>query len=320
MTAISGKTQNINLFTHSKMIDSIKLSNLQIFNEDCQQGLKTLKDNSIDFIVTDPPYFIDGMGNEWNDKNLKTKAAKSGVIGGLPVGMKFDKAQGEKLQNFMNPLGLEFYRILKPGGFCVVFSQARLYHRMAMSLDLAGFEIRDMLAWKYEGQAKAFSQTHFIRKDKSLSEEQKEVLIKELEGYKTPQLKPQIEPMVLAQKPKIGTFVQNWQEYKLGLMNTKESLDGRFPGNVMEVSKQSRKQESDEKIEHLTRKPVCLISHLIKLFTQEGQTVLDPFMGSGSHALAALQNNRKFIGYECEQKYFEIAKKRIEKEILQDMF
>lgn len=289
---------------------------MQIFNQDCTEGLKELKDDSIHFIVTDPPYFIDGMGDEWNDKNLKTKASKSGVIGGLPVGMKFDKTQGEKLQNFMNPLAKEFYRILKPGGFCIVFSQARLYHRMAMSLDLAGFEIRDMLAWKYEGQAKAFSQSHFIRKDKTLSEEQKESLIKELEGYKTPQLKPQIEPMVLAQKPKIGTFVQNWQQYKLGLMNTKESLDGRFPGNVMEVSKQSRKQESDEKIEHLTRKPVSLIAHLIKLFTQEGQIVLDPFMGSGSHGLAALQNNRKFIGYEIEQKYFEIAKNRMEKEVL----
>lgn len=204
MSAVLNRTQNLNLFAHLKQTD-LKLSQrIQIFNQDCIEGLKELKDDSVDFIVTDPPYFIDGMGNEWNDNNLKTKAAKSGVIGGLPVGMKFDKSQGEKLQNFMNPLAKEFYRVLRPGGFCVVFSQARLYHRMAMSLDLAEFEIRDMLAWKYEGQAKAFSQTHFIRKDKTLNEEQKESLIKELEGYKTPQLKPQIEPMVLAQKPKVG--------------------------------------------------------------------------------------------------------------------
>lgn len=181
--------------------------NIQIFNEDCREGIKRLKDNSIDFIVTDPPYFIDGMGNEWNDKRLQNKASKSGIIGGLPIGMKFDRMQGEKLQEFMNPLADEFFRVLKPGGFCIVFSQARLYHRTAMSLDLAGFEIRDMLAWKYEGQAKAFSQTHFIKKDKTLSESQKESLIKELDGMKTPQLKPRIEPMVLAQKPKIGTFV-----------------------------------------------------------------------------------------------------------------
>lgn len=284
---------------------------VQIFNEDCQSGLKRLDDESVDFIVTDPPYFIDGMGNEWNDATLSKKANKSGVIGGLPIGMKFDRMQGVKLQNFMNPLAIEFFRVLKPGGFCVVFSQARLYHRMALSLDLAGFEIRDMLAWKYEGQAKAFSQIHFIKKDKHLSKSQKESLINEMQYLKTPQLKPRIEPMVLAQKPKIGTFVQNYQMYKLGLIDSKESLDGGFPSNVMEISKHERQKDNKEKIEHLTQKPIKLISHLIRLFTQEGQIVLDPFFGSGSHGLAALENNRKFIGFEIEKKYFDIAQKRI---------
>lgn len=282
-----------------------------IYHQDCRTGLTNLDSESIDFIVTDPPYFIDGMGSEWNDSALVKKASKSGVVGGLPIGMKFDKAQGARLQEFMNPLAKEFFRILKPGGFCVVFSQGRLYHRMAMSLDIAGFEIRDMLAWKYEGQAKAFSQTHFIKKDKNLTQAQKEALIKEMQDLKTPQLKPQIEPMVLAQKPRIGTFVENYKEFKLGLINSKESLDGKFPSNVMEVSKNTRKAESEEKIAHLTRKPIKLISHLIRLFTQENQIVLDPFLGSGSHALAALQNNRAFIGYEIEKKYFNIAKNRI---------
>ena len=282
-----------------------------IYHQDCRTGLTNLDSESIDFIVTDPPYFIDGMGSEWNDSALVKKASKSGVVGGLPIGMKFDKAQGARLQEFMNPLAKEFFRILKPGGFCVVFSQGRLYHRMAMSLDIAGFEIRDMLAWKYEGQAKAFSQTHFIKKDKNLRSAQKEALIAEMQGLKTPQLKPQIEPMVLAQKPRIGTFVENYKEFKLGLINSKESLDGKFPSNVMEVSKNTRKAESEEKIAHLTRKPIKLISHLIRLFTQENQIVLDPFLGSGSHALAALQNNRAFIGYEIEKKYFNIAKNRI---------
>ena len=80
-------------------------SKFSIYNQDCTKGLKTLQDNSIDCIITDPPYFIDGMGSEWNDTNLKTKASKSGVIGGLPVGMKFDKAQGERLQEKRGPSG-----------------------------------------------------------------------------------------------------------------------------------------------------------------------------------------------------------------------
>jgi DNA modification methylase len=61
----------------------------------------------------------------------------------------------------------------------------------------------------------------------------------------------------------------------------------------------------------MTVKPVLLISHLIRLFTQEGQTVLDPFVGSGSHGVAALQNNRNFVGFEIEKKYYEIAGKRL---------
>jgi site-specific DNA-methyltransferase (adenine-specific) len=287
----------------------------QIFNTDCRVGIKNISDNSIDFIVTDPPYFIDGMGSDWDDKTLKNKVKKSGIVGGLPVGMKFDRAQGERLQKFLEPLCQEFYRILKPGGFCVMFSQGRLYHRTAMALDLSGFEIRDLLGWKYQGQAKAFSQDHFIKKDKNLTDAEKEKLIKELDGLKTPQLKPQIEPMVLAQKPKDGTFVENWKKYQVGLVNTRESLDGMFPGTIMEVSKKVRKNETDERIDHMTVKPVCLISHLIKLFTRQGQSVLDPFLGSGSHGVAALESKRKFIGFEIEPRYFDIAKKRLDKAV-----
>ena len=55
-------------------MDFSESQDIQIFNEDCQKGLRTLNDNSIDFIVTDPPYFIDGMGDEWNDTSLKNKA------------------------------------------------------------------------------------------------------------------------------------------------------------------------------------------------------------------------------------------------------
>lgn len=287
------------------------MDKFELYNGDCREVLKSIPDCSIDLIVTDPPYFIDGMGDEWDDTNLVKKSQKAGVIGGLPVGMKFDREQGKRLQEFMEPIALEYYRILKPGAFCIVFSQARLYHRMGVALDEAGFEMRDMLGWKYEGQAKAFSQDHFIKKKKELSEIEKAKIIKELQGWKTPQLKPQIEPMTLAQKPKEGTFVDNWLTYGVGLVNTNESIDGMFPGNIMEVSKKERSEDEDFKVEHLTVKPVRLIEHLIKLFTKEGQTVLDSFAGSGSHGVAALKCNRKFIGIEIEKKYYNICYRRL---------
>lgn len=63
---------------------------------------------------------------------------------------------------------------------------------------------------------------------------------------------------------------------------------------------------------HPTQKPVALLEYLIKTYTNEGETVLDNCMGSGSTMIACINTNRKYIGIEKELKYFEIAKKRIE--------
>lgn len=273
--------------------------------------IKELPDSSVHAVITDPPYFIDGMGDDWNNANLLEKTEKAGVIGSLPVGMKFDPVQGHNFQKFMHQLSLEIYRVLKPGGFYIAFSQARLYHRLGVAVEDAGFEVRDMLGWVYEGQAKAFSQDHFVRKAKGLTEEEKTSVIQRLGGRKTPQLKPCIEPMVLAQKPKIGTFVENWLDHETGLVDTSVSLDGKFPGNLMPVPK-PRRAEKGETNHHLTVKPVRLIEHLIRLFSKEGQLVLDPFSGSGSHGVAAIRAGRSFVGFEVERSYFRIAQSRLQ--------
>lgn len=282
----------------------------KIYNQDCLVGLKSIPNASIDIVITDPPYFIDGMGSDWNSKELKKKTSKAEVIKSLPVGMKFDPAQGKRFQDFMSEVSNEIYRVLKPGAFFICFSQARLYHRLAVAVEDAGFEVRDMLGWVYQGQAKAFTQDHFVKKDKSLTEKEKQEIIKKLGGRKTPQLKPCIEPMVLAQKPKDGTFIENWLSYQTGLVDTSVSLDGSFPGNLMVVPKPSKKEKGDDNT-HLTVKPLKLIEHLIKLFTIENQIVLDPFIGSGTHALAARNQNRNYIGFERDNEYFKIAQKRI---------
>ena len=66
---------------------------------------------------------------------------------------------------------------------------------------------------------------------------------------------------------------------------------------------------------HPTQKPVALLEYLIKTYTQEEETVLDFTMGSGSTGVACLNTNRNFIGIEKDDKYFEIAKNRIEQHI-----
>lgn len=283
----------------------------RIFRGDCREVLPTLKSNSVDLILTDPPYFIDGMGDDWDRTKLESKVTKAGIIGGRPIGMKFDVSQGYAFQEFLTPIFQESYRILKPGGFLISFSQARLFHRLAVAAEDVGFEIRDMLAWHHNGQAKAFTQDHFVKKNKDLSEKEKARIIKSLGGRKTPQLKPQLEPMILAQKPKDGTFIDNWMKYKVGLIDTTQSLDDGFPGNLMAVAKPRKAEKGEENI-HLTVKPTALLSHLIKIFTPEGATVLDPFLGSGSTAVSAVETSRKFIGIERDNGYYKISKSRID--------
>lgn len=74
-----------------------------------------LPESSIDFIVTDPPYFLDQLGDEWNDTSIVRNMKKAGAVGGLPVGMKFDKQRGRRLERFFFQVANEAIRVLKPG-------------------------------------------------------------------------------------------------------------------------------------------------------------------------------------------------------------
>ena len=274
-------------------------------NVDCRDGMKQLKENVVSLILTDPPYFIDGMGDDWNTQKLKQRV-KPGVIGSLPAGMKFSVKQGKKLQKFLTPVAHEWMRVIRPGGFCLVFSQNRLAHRTAITLEDAGFEIRDVLMWRYEGQAKAFSQDHFIRKRK-ISNEEKDRLLQKLGGRKTPQLKPQGEMIILAQAPREGTFVDNWDKWETGLIDVNNPVINptQFPGTVI----QSKKPK--ERYGHMTAKPVDLLQHLIRIFSAPRALVLDAFAGSGSTGVAAILEGRNFIGYEIEPEMATRAQERI---------
>lgn len=276
--------------------DAAEPAGTWVRNVDCRIGMTGLAERSVSLILTDPPYFIDGMDDGWNNAKLRSRV-KEGVIGGLPAGMKFDPAQGRKLYDFLLPVAQEWRRLLKPGGFALCFAQPRLLHRAACAIEDAGFEIRDTLAWRYEGQPKAFTQDHFVRR-MALPEDEKARRIRELGGRKTPQLKPQMELIVLAQAPREGTFVDNWLKHRAGLIDTADPLiePQRFPGNVIPVPKPR------ERSGQMTQKPVELLRHLVRIFCSEGRAalVLDSFAGSGSTGVAARLEGRDFIGYETD--------------------
>ena len=95
--------------------------------------------------------------------------------------------------------------------------------------------------------------------------------------------------------------------HKLGLKKQPKTYTHKTPTSLL-----SYKPVSNTKIVHPTQKPVDLLEYLIKTYTKEGEIVLDFTMGSGSTGVACVNTNRKFIGIELDEKYFEIAKGRIE--------
>lgn len=184
--------------------------------------LKNYPDDTFDSIVTDPPYGIDFLGKEWDSHTGTVELYK------------------------------ECLRVLKPGGYLLAFSAARTYHKLAYSVELAGFEIRDQLMWLYSsGFPKAQDIGKAIQKrlgvEESITTEMKHQggiqqvkyeegidyqreninmtqpvctspLAKEWEGFKTA-LKPAHEPIVMARKPYKGSTIDNVLKNGLGAMN-----------------------------------------------------------------------------------------------------
>lgn len=190
----------------------------------CLDNLKELEDNSVDSIVTDPPYGLQFMGKKWD----------------------YDVPSVE--------IWKECLRVLKPGGHLLAFAGTRTQHRMAINIEDAGFEIRDIIAWVY---AVGMPKSHDVSKaiDKSLGAEREVVgktagmakqnpkwngtengrsenyykpeyevtaptteEAKHWEGWGTA-LKPSFEPVSMARKPLIGTVAHNILEYGTGGIN-----------------------------------------------------------------------------------------------------
>lgn len=80
----------------------------------------------------------------------------------------------------------------------------------------------------------------------------------------------------------------------------------KYPTSILEFSNAKQKGKL-----HPTQKPVALFEYLIKTYTNEGETVLDNCMGSGTTAIACMNTNRNFIGFELDKDYYDVALKRI---------
>lgn len=278
-----------------------------LVNDDVMNVLRKMDDNSIDCVITDPPYFFDTLDSDWSLSKHQRRKSNS-HIKNIPMGMKFDKEQGKNFYEFMLIVSKELYRVLKPGGFYMCFSSPRMYHNLASAIEDSGFDIRDQICWKFNtSQVKAFKQDHIIDRDKALTDEEKNILKDRLKNYKTPQLKPLFEPICVSMKPIEGRFIDNFAKWNTGLMYV--SPDEKFPTNVMEFNKPSKGEKMG--LTHPTMKPVELLKKLIDIFCPKDGVVLDPFMGSGSTGVACLDRKRIFKGIDINNEYVEMSKNRM---------
>ncbi len=296
----------------------------KIICADTMEILPQIEDNSIDIVLTDPPYFLDKLDNDWNYEKVSNQNNQY-TIKSLPAGMKFDREQGKRFYTWYLNISKEIFRILKPGGFFFSFSSPRLYHRMASAIDDAGFEIRDAFMWLYtQNQAKAMGVDHFINK-MNIDEKAKEKIKAKLNGWKTPQIKSCFEPIAMAQKPTDQTYLNNMLKHDVGMFNTNVKIgDNMYPANVFTIESinelidkafllpKPTKKEKGEYNDHKTVKPISICEYLIKLSAfSKNAIVLDPFVGSGTTALAAKKLGKKYIGIDANEKYVKISEQRI---------
>ena len=219
-----------------------------ILQGNCIEVLKTLPENSIDSIVTDPPYGLEFMGEEWDAPWKKSEVVEvtdkstNGIFHdkGFSHGIRFSRGlvEMQEFQKWCESWAKEAFRVLKPGGYILAFGGSRTYHRLAGGIEDAGFEIRDQIMWVY---GSGFPKSMNI----SLSMDKKGIDSSKWKGWGTA-LKPAHEPIVMARKPLEGTVVDNVLTWETGGINIDAS---RVPGEPVPINKLEEWSGFGQKIE-----------------------------------------------------------------------
>jgi len=325
----------------------------RVYNMDCLEGMKKLPDNSIDVVITDPPYWLGSYLSI--DKNGQYVGETKDIINSWSVGDGY----------WMQKVLTEIHRVLKFGGYCCLFSIDRFVDLPMYNARKVGFDVCQSIYWKFkQGIPKGIDTrkriealifqgnagTKSLRKQEYENSSGKEISVRAgnngfindvkirkrkddtkplteigsyFEGtkYGLATLAPQIEVIcVFRKKKKTKNYAsdilasQKDNDIHPSAVNTKliQEEEGIFPSQLIIEEAKPNKNEKEYN-DHPTVKPLALMNKLVKLFTMEGQIVLDPFIGSGTTAVACANLNRKYLGFEIEKKYCEICWKRLSK-------
>lgn len=297
------------ILTMSEYINKITLG-------DCLEHLPNLQENSVDLFLSDIPYGIslddwDVLHSNTNSALLGKSPAQEGKSGfkrrGKPINgwAQSDRNIGLEYQEWCKDWATKVYPKMKNGSFLFVFGARRTIHRLINAFESSGFLLKDTLAWKKPSAHHRAQRVSIVLERRGLMKE-----AEKWEGWRLGNLAPIWEPIAWFMKPYTigGTITDNILENKVGAMNVGDcQLNGSSPTNMLEFGF----GKSESRI-HEAQKPLALIEYLIKLTTRENQIVLDPFMGSGTTAVAAKNLHRKYIGFEANPEHHTKSLKRLE--------
>lgn len=285
----------------------------KISNADCLQHLISLEKETIDLFLSDIPYGIclddwDVLHNNTNSALLGTSPAQKGKSGfkrrGKPINgwSSADRNIGKEYEQWCYNWASLVFPVMKQGASAFVFGARRTLHRVINAFENSGFLLKDVLAWKKPSAHHRAQRLNNVLENRGLEKE-----LKEWEGWRLGNLAPIYEPIAWFFKPYKITITDNILKNKVGAINVEDcKINGASPTNLLEFG-----YAKNEIRTHEAQKPLALVEFLIKLTTKENQIVLDPFMGSGTTAVAAIKLNRQFIGFEMSRDYYEKSLERL---------
>lgn len=297
-----------------------KIKNI-IYNEDCIEGLIDVETNSVDACITDPPYNYEFVGHKWDHDEINRRmerVKKSNTLvkhipygSGLAGGVRNTRWYEKNAQNIIDyrdwteKWAQEVFRVMKPGAYTMVFNSTRTIAHVQVALESVGFYARDIIVWKKNsGIPKGINLSKKLQKEGVAGAEK-------WEGWHSA-LRNEWEAIALLQKPLENNYPNTVQKWGVGVMKT-INKDGSFQSNILNNIPREVKEDFNV---HCTVKPVNLIERLIGMIVPEPRSdkiVLDPFMGSGTTAVAAVNLGVGYLGFEVVKDYVAIANNRVSK-------
>ena len=300
-----------------------------VFHGDCLDVMPMLPSESVDAVVTDPPYGLTEIDED------KTRLAinawiRDGNDSFVPDGKGF---MGKRWDQFVPPPAAwrEALRLVRPGGYLLCFAGSRTLDLMTLSIRLGGFDVLGTMEWAYgQGMPKSMDVAKGIDKRSGFVGEvvgteevdtgmqggklhtgrPKNVVTRDVRalspeatawaGWFT-SLKPAHEPIVVARKPAVGGEGVPERALPAFIYRGKAKTDER-PTYVA---------DDGTIISHPTVKPVELVRDLVSLVCPRGGVVLDPFLGSGTTCEAAKTNGMDSVGIELHDAHLPLITERL---------